>query len=83
MDCSDWSNGIPYHTFDTRPDPGFDLISFVKCHHMTWRAMYARSYPRPPPPPRLSALATRAQGLTLVHFPACCEHCFRILCVVS
>jgi len=23
MDCSDWLNGIRYHTFDTRPDTEF------------------------------------------------------------
>ena len=23
MDCSDWSNGIQYQTFDTRPDTEF------------------------------------------------------------
>ena len=26
MDSSDWSNGIRYHTFDTRPDTEFNSI---------------------------------------------------------
>jgi len=26
MDCSDWSNGIQYQTFDTRPDTEFTEI---------------------------------------------------------
>jgi hypothetical protein len=26
MDSSDWSNGIRYHTFDTKPDTEFKMI---------------------------------------------------------
>jgi len=25
LDCSDWSNGLRYHNFDTRPDTEFNL----------------------------------------------------------
>ena len=38
MDSSDWSNGIQYHIFDTRPDTEF------KSHPITWRAIAARPY---------------------------------------
>jgi len=37
MDSSDWSNGIRYHTFGTRPDTEFKS----KRHPMTWRAVSA------------------------------------------
>jgi hypothetical protein len=27
LDCSDWSNSLPYHKFDTRPDTEFKSIN--------------------------------------------------------